>query len=245
MYPILFEFGNFRIYSYGAMVAFGFLTAIYFTSREARRTGIAHQKIFDIGLYAILSGIIGARFLHILLEFQHYVNRPFDAILINRGGLAFHGGLLTGILAAWFFIERNKMPLWKTADIFAPYIALGQAIGRIGCFLNGCCYGRPTNLAIGIHLPGHMFRLHPVQLYSSIFLILVFVLLKKVYKNKRFDGAVFFSYLIMFSFGRFFVDFFRGDLRTILFGLTTSQFISIGIFAMAFFFLVMRSRNKI
>lgn len=234
MHPILFELGNFRIYSYGVMVALGFLIAVYFASRQARGAGISSQQIFDIGLYTLLFGIVGARALHVFLDFGYYLNRPVEIIMINRGGLAFHGGLFTGIIGAALFIKRNRMPLWKTADILIPYVALAQAIGRIGCFLNGCCYGTPTYLPIGIHLPGHILRLHPTQLYSSIFLLSIFIALKGIYRRKRFDGAVFISYLVIFSFGRFFIDFFRGDLKAVLFGLKISQFISIGIFFVSF-----------
>ena len=244
MHPILFEFGNFRIYSYGVMVTLGFLIAVYVASREAKRIGISPQQIFDIGLYALLCGIVGARALHIILDFRYYINHPFEIIMLNRGGLAFHGGLLTGIISAWFFIKRNGMPLWKTADIIIPYVALGQAIGRIGCFLNGCCYGTPTYLPLGIRLPGHILRLHPTQLYSSIFLFLAFIALKKLYRKKRFNGTVFFSYFIIFSFGRFFIDFFRGDLKIVFFGLKTSQIISIFIFFTSFASLALMKRRR-
>ena len=230
MHPILFEFGNFKIYSYGVMVALGSLLAIYMASRQGKRAGIAPEKIFDIGLYALLFGIIGARILHVLLDFGYYANQPLEIIMLNRGGLAFHGGLAVGIIAAWYFIRRNRMPLQKTADIIIPYVALGQAIGRIGCFLNGCCYGKPTYLGIGISLPGHLQRLLPTQLFSSLFLFLTFLALKKIYKKKRYDGAVLFSYLLIFSAGRFFIDFLRGDLTPVFLGLTASQLISISIF---------------
>jgi len=239
MHPVLFEFGNLKIYSYGVMVALGFLIAVYLASRKAQRAGIAPQQIFDVGLYALLSGIIGARVLHVLLDFGYYMNRPLEIIMINHGGLAFQGGLVTGIIGAWVYIRRNRMPLWKTADVISPYLALGEAIGKIGCLLNGCCYGIPTYLPIGIKLPGHILRLHPTQLYSFIFLLTVFVVLKKIYEEKRFDGLVFFSYLAICSLGRFFIDFFRGDLRPVIFGLRISQLISLGIF-FASLFLILR-----
>lgn len=243
MHPILFEIGNFKIYSYGVMVAIGFLVAVYFASREAQRIGIASQQIFDLGLYTLIFGIVGARLLHVFLELRYYMSRPLDIIMINRGGLAFHGGLLTGIIGAWLFIKKNKMPLWKTADVIIPYVALGQAIGRIGCLLNGCCYGTPTSLIIGIRLPGHVFRLHPTQLYSSILLFLMFIVLEKIYRKKRFDGTVFFFYLIIFSFGRFFMDFLRGDLKIVFLSLKISQLISIGIFFASLIFLWLRRKR--
>ena len=240
MYSVLFEFGRLKIYSYGVMVAAGFLIAVYFASREGGRAGIAPQNIFDIGLYALLFGIIGARALHVALEYRYYAERPFEVIMISRGGLAFHGGLVAGIIAASLFVRRSGIPFWKTADVIAPYIALGQAIGRIGCLLNGCCYGIPTYLPVGIWLEGHPQRLHPTQLYMSLFLFIAFLVLKKIYRKKRFEGTVFFSYLMIFSLGRFFIDFLRGDLNTVFLGLKTSQLISIGIFFTALIFLRIR-----
>ena len=244
MHPILFQYGYFKIYSYGVMVALGFLAMAYFASREAKRAGIAAESIFDIVLYALIFGIIGARILHVLLDFSYYANRPLDIIMINRGGLAFQGGLIAGVIAAWFFIKRYKLPFWKTADIIILYVPLGHAIGRIGCFLNGCCYGIPTSLPIGICFPGHLQRLHPTQLYSSIFLLLAFIALKKIYRRKKIDGTVFFSYLLIFSAGRFFIDFLRGDLYPVFLGLKTSQLISVVAFLVALVFLRLRKQPQ-
>lgn len=216
------------------MVALGFLVAVHLAGRKARQSGIEAQKIYDLGLYALLFGIVGARTLHVILNLSYYAYRPLEIVMINQGGLAFHGGLLTGTIAAWVYIKHNRLPSWKTADIVIPYVALGQAIGRIGCFLNGCCYGTPTSLAVGINLPGHISPLHPTQPYSCLFLLSTFALLKLIYKKRGFDGIVFFSYFAIFSFGRFFIDFFRGDLGAIFFGLKASQLISIVIFFLSF-----------
>lgn len=239
MHPILFEIGKFKIYSYGSMVALGFLISIWLAGREAKKAGISPQQILDIGLYSLLFGIAGARLLHVLLNPGYYFYRPLEIIMLNRGGLAFHGGLLGGIIAAWYYIRRNRMPLWKTADMMIPYVALGQAIGRIGCVLNGCCYGLPTYSYFGFYPPGSIIApLHPTQLYSSVLLLAAFVILKLLYEKKRFDGSIFFSYLVLYSFGRFFIDFYRGDLAAVLFGLKMSQLISIAIFFPSVFFLL-------
>jgi prolipoprotein diacylglyceryl transferase len=243
MHPILFEIGKIKIHSYGVMVALGFLVAIYLASREARRNGVPPQKIFDIGLYALLFGIAGARILHVLLDFRYYAGHPLEIIMINRGGLSIHGGLLAGIAAAYLFIKLNRIPLWKTADIIIPYLALAQAIGRMGCYLNGCCYGTPTYLPFGISLPGHILRLHPIQLYLALFLFLTFIALKIIYKRKKYDGEAFFSYFLIFSFGRFFIDFLRGDLNPVFLGLRMSQIFSAGIFLIALaLFMAKRAR---
>jgi len=227
------------------MVALGFLISIFLAGREAKRAGIAPANIFDIGLYALFFGIVGARILHVLLELDYYVNRPLEAVMIGRGGLAIHGGLIAGIVTGCIFVKRNKMALWKTADVIVPYVALGQAIGRIGCLLNGCCYGMATGLSFGITLQGHLQRLYPTQILSSVFLFLAFLALKRIYRKKRFDGAVFFSYLLIFPAGRFFIDFLRGDLHPVFLGLTASQLISVAMFTIALLcFRVMSARAK-
>ena len=243
MYPILFEIGNLKIYTYGIMVALGFLIAVYLASREAKRAGIVPERIFDIGLQSMLFGIISARALHVFVNLSYYIKSPIDIVMINRGGLAFQGGLLGGVIAAWLYVKRNRMDLWKTADVMIPYVALAQSVGRVGCFLNGCCYGTPTLLPIGIYLPGHLLHLHPTQVYSSVFLLFTFVILKKIYRKKRFDGAVFFSYLTIYSFGRFFIDFLRGDLYAVYFGLKVSQIIAAVIFFPSLFILILKWKN--
>jgi len=243
MHPILFEFGKLRIYSYGAIVALGFITAILLAAREARRVGIQAEDVLDVGLYSLISGIVGARALHVLLEMRHYLQRPLEIIMINRGGLAIHGALIAGILTACIIIKRRGMPLWKTADVMIPYVALGQAIGRIGCLLNGCCYGIPTRLALGISLPGHLLKLHPTQLYTSLYLFFVFFALKKIYRKRAREGTVFIYYLLFFSFGRFFIDFLRGDLAAVFFGLRASQLISLAVFSASSVFLAVKFRR--
>ena len=245
MHPILFEIGALRIYSYGVMVALGFLAAMFFAGREARRAGIAPANMLDMGLYSLFFGIVGARVLHVLLNMGYYASRPLEAVMIGRGGLAIHGGLIAGIITACIFVKLNKMPLWKTADIIIPYVALGQAVGRVGCLLNGCCYGMATGLPFGITLPGHLQRLYPTQIISSVFMLSVFIALKRIYRKKRFDGAVFFSYLLIFSAGRFLMDFLRGDLRPVFSGLSASQLISTAMLAIALIcFRIMRARAK-
>jgi len=223
MHPILFQIGNLKIYSYGVMVALGFLSAVYLTGCEAKRRGISSEKIFDIYLYVMIFGIIGARLLHVILDIGYYAGRPLDVIMINRGGLAFQGGLVFGILAAIVAIKKSGLPILNTADMMIPYVALAQSIGRIGCFLNGCCYG--------------VSDLHPTQIYLSIFFLAMFIALKKIYENAKTSGIVFTWYLLLFSFGSFFLDFLRGDLAVVYFNLRVSQFISAVIFLLGLFML--------
>ncbi len=223
MHPILFQIGSLKIYSYGVMVALGFLFAVYLTGCEAKRRGVSSEKIFDIYLYVMIFGIIGARLLHVILDIGYYAGRPLDIIMINRGGLAFQGGLVFGILAAIIAIKKSGLPILSTADMMIPYVALAQSIGRIGCFLNGCCYGASD--------------IHPTQIYLSMFFLAMFVVLKKIYENKKTDGIVFVWYLLLFSSGSFFMDFLRGDLAVVYFNLRASQFISAVIFLLGLFIL--------
>lgn len=216
MHPILFQIGNLKIYSYGVMVALGFLAAVYFTGCEAKKRGMSQEKIFDVYLCAMIFGIIGARLLHVILDIGYYSGHPLDIIMINRGGLAFQGGLVFGILAAIVTIKKLKLPLLSTADMMIPYVALAQSIGRIGCFLNGCCYG--------------ISALYPTQIFLSLFFLAMFVVLKKIYENEKTDGIVFAWYMFLFSSGSFFLDFLRGDLAVIFFNLRVSQLISAVIF---------------
>lgn len=238
MHPILFQIGNFKIYSYGFMVALGFLAAACLTSTEAKRKGIHSEKIFDIYLYAMIFGIIGARLLHVVLEIGYYSKHPLDIIMINHGGLAFQGGLIAGIFAAWLVIKKRGLPLLNTADMIIPYVALAQSVGRIGCLLNGCCYGVPLNSAIAIYSAEQHRALHPTQLYLSVFFLIAFIVLKKVYENKKTDGVVFAWYLLIFSAGSFFIDFLRGDLVPVFFGLKASQLISLAVFFVSLVMLV-------
>ena len=245
MHPIFFKIGEFTIYSYGVMVALGFATAVYLSGKQGGREGISSQAIFDVCLYSLLSGVLGARILHVIMDLDYYMYYPLDLFRINRGGLAFQGGLISGIAAAWYVIRKKGMPLWKTADVIMPYLALGQSIGRIGCILNGCCYGKPTYCDFGFYLPGHVLQpLHPTQLYASLYLLFVFVFLKFLHERRIKTGSVFFCYLILFSAGRFFIDFYRGDLAPVFYGLTASQIISISIFFVSLILLLLNFRKK-
>ncbi|MDP3790136.1 MAG: prolipoprotein diacylglyceryl transferase [Candidatus Omnitrophota bacterium] len=223
MHPILFQIGNFKIYSYGVMVALGFLAAVYLTGAEAKRRGISPGKIFDIYLYVMIFGIIGARLLHVILDIGYYAGHPLDIIMINRGGLAFQGGLVFGIIAAIIAIKKSGLSILNTADMMIPYVALAQSIGRIGCFLNGCCYG--------------ISDLYPTQIYLSVFFLAMFVILKKIYEGATTGGIVFTWYLLLFSSGSFFLDFLRGDLEIVFFNLRVSQLISAVIFLLGLFML--------
>ena len=234
MHPILFEIGPLTIHTYGAVVALAFLTGFLLLSAEARRKNFYPDKILDIELVILVFGMIGARILHVLVNFDFYARNPLDILMIWRGGVAFYGGLIMAIAASWIFILKNRMPFLKTADFIIPYIALGHAIGRIGCFLNGCCFGKPAAaMWPGVVFPNDGVFRHPTQIYASCALLFIFVILKIAGEKPHADGSVFVLYLVLFGVQRFLIDFLRGDNPTYALGFTVSQFISIGLFVTA------------
>ena len=237
MHPILFEIGPLTIRSYGVFVALAFFTAFFLLYKEAKRKAFYPDKILDMELVILIFGVLGARLLHVSVNAGYYRGHLLETVMLWRGGLAIYGGLLFGVAFGWIFILKNKMPLFKTGDFFAPYIALGQSIGRIGCFLNGCCFGRFLNG----YYSGYR---HPTQLYHSSALIGIFVILKLAEKMKLREGTLFYLYLLLYVTQRFFIDFLRDDTPRYIYNLTVSQLISIAVFAVVIFVLFLANTKK-
>ncbi len=230
MHPILFKIGPVQLYSYGAMLAVAFLVVTFLARRRANSLGMNGDDILDLCIYLIVSGLIGARLLFILLNLDYYRQRPLEIAMLWKGGLVWYGGLISAILTAIIFLRAKKIPLLKTGDLMMPYVALGQAIGRIGCFLNGCCYGTPTTLPVGVTFDAAHGPVHPTQLYESLAMFIVFLVLRRRTPG---NGKTLFLYLILYSAFRFFNEFLRGDNTAALLGLTVYQVISVMIFAIA------------
>ena len=228
MHPVIFKYGPFTIYSYGLMMAVAVVVCSYFLSREAPRVGIPGEAIFDLVFWTMVAGVVGARIFYVFLNLDYFRGNPQEIWMIQNGGLAFQGGFILGSLAAFLYIKKKRWPFWPTADLAAPYLALGHAIGRIGCFLNGCCYGLPVSW--GIYCPVHGERLHPTQLYDTFALSVIFFILKKFQKHSRQPGATFVLYLLLASIERFINEFFRGDHFVTYSGLSVYQWVSLGIF---------------
>jgi phosphatidylglycerol:prolipoprotein diacylglycerol transferase len=227
MHRILFEIGPVTVYSYGLLVAAGFLIASVMILSDSRKLGLARDSVFDCLIAILAGGIVGGRLLFVALHWQYYFESPLSIFMLTEGGMAFHGALGGALLAGIITARIKKLPFWKTADLIAPYIALGQAIGRIGCFLNGCCYGKITTSGIGVMFPGESVLRVPTQIYSSFFLLILFIILIKLRSRGIFSGFVFSMYIILYSIFRFFIEFFRGDNPAVLYGLTLAQLISI------------------
>ncbi len=197
----------------------------FLLQRQAKRQGISHEVVFDLIFCVVLSGLIGSRLFFVFLNMQYFLNNPLEIFMLHHGGLAWQGGLILGSLAGFVFIWKKKLPILKTLDFIIPYLALGQAIGRIGCFFNGCCYGKEVSW--GIFFPVHGAHLHPTQLYSLISLLAIFFILRFIQRNKHRQGDILILYFLLSSLQRFFIQFFRADYRPVFLNISIFQLINI------------------
>ena len=219
MHPILFQLGPLTIHTYGFFIAIGFLTSISLIKNLAARAKLDQDRILDLTFWCLLIGFTGCRILFVMTRLDDFVNRPFDVIKIWEGGLVFLGGPIAGIPFAVWYIRKHKLPIWKTFDVLTPALALSHAFGRLGCLGAGCCYGRPTGSWFGVRLYSDLVDrqhqgvlLHPTQLYECFALTLLFSGLIYTFRHKRFDGQVFFTYLLIYPIIRSFIETFRGDI---------------------------------
>jgi phosphatidylglycerol:prolipoprotein diacylglycerol transferase len=201
------------------MVALAFLAGLWTASRRGLREGVAAEKIVDLGPWLIVGTILGARTLYVISYWHEFFEgRPaVEIFMVWKGGLVFYGGLVGATLAGIIYTRLKKLPLWKVADILAPSIALGYVFGRIGCLLNGCCYGRACNLPWAIRFPADnplnppTYPVHPTEIYDSLLNLGLYAMLAWLYRRKKFDGQVFGVYLVSYALLRSFVEMFRGD----------------------------------
>lgn len=228
MHPILFQIGPLTIYSYGAMLAVAVVACSFLLSRDAAKTGLNREIVYDLVFWVVLGGIIGARVFYICISWEYFSHDLLEMLMINRGGLAWQGGFFGGALAGVWFARRCRLSLRALLDLCAPYIALGQSIGRVGCFLNGCCFGKPWDH--GIFFPTHQARLYPTQLYETAGLFLIFVVLKIAGRRSHQPGMVFVLYLWLAAIERFIVEFYRADHDTLWLGLSLFQYIALVVF---------------
>jgi phosphatidylglycerol:prolipoprotein diacylglycerol transferase len=260
MYPELFRIGTFPITTYGIWLAVGMMCALFAASRLAARDGLPRDRMYDVGLWILVGGLLGSKLLMILVEPGVQV---FTLDFLRSGGV-YYGGFIGGLFAAVFIVRFYKMPFWKVADAFAPAVALGQAFGRQGCFAAGCCWGKETTLPWGVHFTklgseytgvplygpdNHELYLHPTQLYESFIMLAVFGLLVYLHRHKKFNGQVLIAYGIIYSIVRFSIEFIRDDPRGDLWGLTsmtglsTSQMVSLIVAVASIVFMILRLRS--
>ena len=243
MHPRLLVTPFFTIYTFGLLLASSYLAAFWWLMREGRRERLDVDALASLGFWAIAGAIVGAKALMILRDLPDYVAAPsslFSMSVLSSAG-DFYGGFIGALIStAIFFWRHPRLPFWRAADLCGPAIALGQAIGRVGCFMAGDDYGRAASVpwAITFTDPDAAsiggvplgVPLHPVQLYESIACLLLFVALLQFRRRKRFDGEVILAYTLVYAVARFTLEFFRGDAdRGFVFGglLSTSQLIAV------------------
>ncbi len=223
MFPQLFHIGSFAVPTYGILVATGVLLGLWISVRNSARQGIEPENAWDFGIAVVLAGILGSKILYILVDWKTYAEHPkeiFSLSTLQAGGV-FSGGLIGAFIVAWWFLRKYNMPALATCDAFSPGLALGHAIGRIGCFSAGCCYGKPTTHFWGITFTNPVANanagtplnvpLEPTQLIESAAELIIFGILTWMFARKKFDGQVFGAYLFLYGIARFLIEFLRDD----------------------------------
>lgn len=228
MYPILLKIGSFTLHTYGVLLAIGFLLAVFLALKEARRVNIDPNIVLDLAFYILISALIGSRLFYVFDNWDEFRDQPISIFYFWRGGLVFYGGLIGAFLVGLWYVKKSHLKFTLLADLVAPSIALGQAIGRLGCFSAGCCYGKPTEILWAVTfkdphtLAPRDIPLHPTQLYESLATFSIFLILIVMRRQERFQGKLFWYYLLFYATARFIIEFFRGDPR----GWTIPQILS-------------------
>ncbi|MBT3484681.1 MAG: prolipoprotein diacylglyceryl transferase [Desulfobacula sp.] len=250
MHPVLLNIGNFNLYTYGLFAALGFMTAVWVSQKNAATHDISPQAVTDIFFVILVSALFGARLLYVLINFNNYKDNWLDIFKIWNGGLVFFGGFLGAVIASFIYMKMQNFNTWKTADLLSPGVALGHALGRLGCFFAGCCYGKICDLPFAIKFtnpeslaPLEVY-LHPTQIYSVLSNFILFFILMGIQKKKKFNGMVFLTYIMLYSLFRFIIEFFRGDFRGnfIFDSISMSQGIGLMVFFIALIILIKQLR---
>jgi phosphatidylglycerol:prolipoprotein diacylglycerol transferase len=253
MYPLLFKIGPFPIHTYGFLIALGFLMAVAVIRRLAERSKLDVERTLDLTFWCLLVGFAGARLLYIITRFSSFAADPMSVFRVWEGGLVFLGGPLAVLPFLAWYLRKHRLPVWSTADALVPGLTIAHAFGRFGCLAAGCCYGKPTDLPWGIKLNSELVEplvrgvsLHPTQLYESFSLTILFAGLLWVHRTRKFEGQVALTYFMAYPIIRSIIEIFRGDqIRGFVIDqiLSTSQFLSIWVFAGAAFLLVRRMKQ--
>jgi len=238
MHPILFEVAGFPIYTYGLLLAAAYLLGLQFALMRARSRGLDANKVMDLGIWIIVSALVGAKLMLLIVEHDKFSRNPGEFLNLARSGGVFYGGLIAAVVVALWYLWRHRMPMWTVTDVFAPGIALGHVVGRLGCLFAGCCFGRPTDVPWAITFHNEFANqnvgtplgipLHPTQLYEAgAELLILGVLLLMERRGRPFAGRTFWSYMFLYGISRFVIEFYRGDPRGMVGDFSTSQFVSI------------------
>jgi phosphatidylglycerol---prolipoprotein diacylglyceryl transferase len=236
VYPELFSIGPVTVYSYGVLLAASYLLGLRLAMARGRQRGLDANRVLDLGIYIIIAALVGAKLLLLVVDRDQF--RSFsDLFSLVRTGGVFYGGLILAVVVAFWYISKHRLPFWTTCDVFAPGIALGHVTGRLGCLAAGCCYGTPTSLPWGITFTNPLAQsnvgtplnipLHPTQIYEAgAELLILGLLLATERRGKPFAGRTFWLYMLLYAISRYVIEFYRGDPRGMVFGMSTSQFIS-------------------
>jgi phosphatidylglycerol:prolipoprotein diacylglycerol transferase len=258
MHPILFEIGGFPVYTYGLLLAAAYLLGLQFALVRARARGLDPNRIMDLGIWIIVSALVGAKLMLVVVERDKFGWSVAEMMNLFRSAGVFYGGLIAAVGVAFWYLWRHKMPLWTVTDVFAPGIALGHAIGRMGCLFAGCCFGKPTTMPWGITFTNPFAAqnvgttlgvpLHPTQLYEAGAELLILALLLFTEKKGRpYPGRTFWTYMLLYGISRFIIEIYRGDVRgtiDFLWGpLSTSQFVSVIIVPVSLVMLAVLARR--
>lgn len=260
MYPRLFEWdlpgslGPITVYTYGALLAAAYLLGLQLAMHRAKARGLDQARVLDLGIYIIISALVGAKLLLLVTDFRSFADNPRALLDLARSGGVFYGGLILAVVVALWYIRRVGLPLWTTCDVFAPGIALGHVVGRLGCFFAGCCYGKETSVAWAITFTDPYAAmnvgtplnvpLHPTQLYEAgAEVIILLLLLATESRGRRFPGRTFWLYMLVYAVSRYVIEMFRGDPRGSVLIFSTSQFISVVLAPLALFMLFYLSRR--
>jgi phosphatidylglycerol---prolipoprotein diacylglyceryl transferase len=254
MHPRLFELGPITVYTYGVLLAAAYLLGLKLAMVRAKARNLDPNRVLDLGIYIIISALVGAKLLLLVIDREKFSLSASGIMDLVRSAGVFYGGLITAVAVALWYLWRHKMPMWTVTDVFAPGIALGHVIGRLGCLFAGCCFGRPANVpwAITFHNDfAHQnvgtplgIPLHPTQLYEAgAELLILGFLLALERKGPGYPGRTFWSYMLLYGISRFVIEMYRGDPRGMVAGLSTSQFVSILLVPLAAFMLLWLSRG--
>ena len=247
MHKIAFYIGSYPVAWFGIFIAIAFVLGLWTASRRGLRDGLSPESVMDVGPWLIIGTIVGARLWYVVTYWNDsFAGKPWTEIfMVQHGGIVFYGGLVGATAATLIYLRRKKLPIWKFGDALAPSIALGYVFGRMGCLMNGCCYGRACELPWAIHFPPdhetHGIGVHPTQIYDALLSAALYGGLAWLYRHKRFDGQVFATYLICYAVTRSVVELFRGDYpETHIHGgfFTPAQLVSVAILAAGVILLV-------
>ncbi|MBI4970890.1 MAG: prolipoprotein diacylglyceryl transferase [Candidatus Omnitrophica bacterium] len=233
MLPIIFSVGPIHLYSYGLMFAIGVLAAIFYLSKQQPVAGLKQNQIIDLILFLTFVGILGGRVFYVLQHFDYYQKNPMEVFAVWQGGLVIYGGLIGAVVGLAIFCLIRRVNFFELTDLYFPAVSLAMAFGRIGCFLNGCCYGTPTHLPWAVKFPFLKEVVHPTQIYFSIFDFILFVFLAYRYPRRSFVGEITIAYLVLYGQNRFMGEYYRGDNIPVIWGMTQAQITSLAFVVVA------------